>query len=328
WMEALLPFQQSCPFLPISPLPLPFITKPSIRISITSHLLSPVSLSLPSTLSPLNPHSMSTLPSPLPLSSPSPWYPIQWVKAGSPMASKLPLHSPHEHLDQLSSATSSFTLKPPATRTDHSSLPDDNDSTGGESYPLLTVPDSSSNGSRLGNSSGGSGRFGNKSSSSSGGGGGGSGGGVMSRKGSCESFSDTVGSPLKATSFTSTPASHSTVGRASEWEGSPRERGAAALMQGGTGSSTGGSSSAAGSGLTAINNLAQVAESLGSASVGALVALVSIWNFLGRMAAGYVSEQCLKRWCTPRPLCMLLVQAAMGCAHLLFSIGGECHAMS
>ncbi|CAI7855586.1 unnamed protein product [Closterium sp. NIES-53] len=35
----------------------------------------------------------------------------------------------------------------------------------------------------------------------------------------------------------------------------------------------------------------------------------------------YVSEQCLKRWCTPRPLCMLLVQAAMGCAHLLFSIG-------
>ncbi|CAI7778770.1 unnamed protein product, partial [Closterium sp. NIES-53] len=64
-----------------------------------------------------------------------------------------------------------------------------------------------------------------------------------------------------------------------------------------------------------------VAESLGSASVGALVALVSIWNFLGRMAAGYVSEQCLKRWCTPRPLCMLLVQAAMGCAHLLFSIG-------
>ncbi|CAI5506887.1 unnamed protein product, partial [Closterium sp. Naga37s-1] len=229
---------------------------------------------------------------------------------------------------------------------------------------------------------------------------------------------DTVGSPLKATSFTSTPASHSGAGRASEragsdvphtfdtstpasdmsagWasdrEGSPRERGGGGLGQAGSsaaGSGLGvgvrgngggvggcgeggregksmeveGRSSRAGgvevgrgqrgsalrvgmdhtllqaavtpeywllffamgcgtgSGLTAINNLAQVAESLGSASVGALVALVSIWNFLGRMAAGYVSEQCLKLWSTPRPLCMLLVQAAMGCAHLLFSIG-------
>lgn len=32
----------------------------------------------------------------------------------------------------------------------------------------------------------------------------------------------------------------------------------------------------------------QMAESLGSKSIGAFVALVSIWNFLGRMGAGYV----------------------------------------
>ncbi|CAI5492155.1 unnamed protein product [Closterium sp. Naga37s-1] len=334
---------------------------------------------------------------------------LPWVKAGSPMASKLPLHSPHEYHDHLSSATS-FTFKPSATRTDHSLFPD------GDDTPLLACTDTSSNSGRIGNTSSG-GSSGGDSSGGGGGGGSGSGMGPISRKGSCESFSDTDGSPLRATSFTSTPASHSGAGRASERVGfdrfvtstpasdrnaggaseravSPRGRGGeAALGQGGSSSTAGsglgggmggngggvvgcgeggkegkslevegrssrggplevgrGQRSSAlrvgmdhtllqaavtpeywllffamgcgtGSGLTAINNLAQVAESLGSASVGALVALVSIWNFLGRMAAGYMSEQCLKRWSTPRPLCMLLVQAAMGCAHLLFSIG-------
>ena len=31
----------------------------------------------------------------------------------------------------------------------------------------------------------------------------------------------------------------------------------------------------------------QMAESLGSTSIGAFVALVSVWNFLGRMGSGY-----------------------------------------
>eukprot|EP00271_Cylindrocystis_brebissonii_P007471 TRINITY_DN21046_c0_g1_i1.p1 TRINITY_DN21046_c0_g1~~TRINITY_DN21046_c0_g1_i1.p1 ORF type:complete len:598 (-),score=127.18 TRINITY_DN21046_c0_g1_i1:1375-3168(-) len=74
-----------------------------------------------------------------------------------------------------------------------------------------------------------------------------------------------------------------------------------------------------GSGLTAINNLGQMAEALGSKSVGAFVALVSVWNFLGRMGAGYVSEYYAKRYGTPRPLFMLAVQASMGGAHLLFA---------
>lgn len=34
----------------------------------------------------------------------------------------------------------------------------------------------------------------------------------------------------------------------------------------------------------------QMAESLGSRSIGAFVALVSIWNFLGRMGSGYDLE--------------------------------------
>ncbi|CAK9214582.1 unnamed protein product [Sphagnum jensenii] len=74
-----------------------------------------------------------------------------------------------------------------------------------------------------------------------------------------------------------------------------------------------------GSGLTAINNLAQMAESLGSRSVGAFVALVSVWNFLGRMGSGYVSEYYMKQYATPRPLFLLLVQVVMAVAHLLFA---------
>ncbi|KAG6554887.1 hypothetical protein Mapa_003471 [Marchantia paleacea] len=74
-----------------------------------------------------------------------------------------------------------------------------------------------------------------------------------------------------------------------------------------------------GSGLTAINNLAQMAESLGSRSIGAFVALVSVWNFLGRMGSGYLSEHYMKRHATPRPLFLLVVQLVMASAHLLFA---------
>ncbi|CAK9209420.1 unnamed protein product [Sphagnum troendelagicum] len=74
-----------------------------------------------------------------------------------------------------------------------------------------------------------------------------------------------------------------------------------------------------GSGLTAINNLAQMAESLGSRSVGAFVALVSVWNFLGRMRSGYVPEYYMKQYATPRPLFLLFVQVVMAVAHLLFA---------
>ncbi|KAG0629114.1 hypothetical protein M758_1G077600 [Ceratodon purpureus] len=74
-----------------------------------------------------------------------------------------------------------------------------------------------------------------------------------------------------------------------------------------------------GSGLTAINNLAQMAESLGSRSIGAFVALVSVWNFLGRMGSGYISEYYMKQYATPRPVFLFCVQAVMACAHLLFA---------
>lgn len=47
-----------------------------------------------------------------------------------------------------------------------------------------------------------------------------------------------------------------------------------------------------GSGLAAVNNISQIGGSLGYTSfeTGTLVSLWSIWNFLGRFGAGYVSD--------------------------------------
>lgn len=46
----------------------------------------------------------------------------------------------------------------------------------------------------------------------------------------------------------------------------------------------------AGSGLMVIDNLGQISQSLGYEDAHIFVALISIWNFLGRLGGGYVSE--------------------------------------
>jgi len=45
-----------------------------------------------------------------------------------------------------------------------------------------------------------------------------------------------------------------------------------------------------GSGLTVIDNLGQMSESLGYDNTHIFVSMISIWNFLGRVGGGYVSE--------------------------------------
>jgi hypothetical protein len=45
-----------------------------------------------------------------------------------------------------------------------------------------------------------------------------------------------------------------------------------------------------GSGVTAINNLAQMGEAQGYSDVSIFVSLISIWNFLGRLGGGALSE--------------------------------------
>ncbi|KAK8936018.1 hypothetical protein KSP39_PZI013542 [Platanthera zijinensis] len=75
--------------------------------------------------------------------------------------------------------------------------------------------------------------------------------------------------------------------------------------------------------LTAIDNMGQIGESLGypSKSINTFVSLISIWNAMGRLAAGFLSEIFLKRYDFPRPL-MLTVVLLLACAgHLLIAFG-------
>ncbi|TYH16395.1 hypothetical protein ES288_A05G113800v1 [Gossypium darwinii] len=61
--------------------------------------------------------------------------------------------------------------------------------------------------------------------------------------------------------------------------------------------------------LTAVDNLGQIGESLGypNKTVTSFVSLVSIWNFLGRVFSGFVSEILIVKYKLPRPLMMAIV---------------------
>lgn len=73
--------------------------------------------------------------------------------------------------------------------------------------------------------------------------------------------------------------------------------------------------------LTAIDNLGQIGASLGypKKSISTFVSLVSIWNYLGRVVAGFVSEILLKRYKFPRPLILTLTLFVSCIGHLLIA---------
>ncbi|KAI8563604.1 hypothetical protein RHMOL_Rhmol03G0122200 [Rhododendron molle] len=73
--------------------------------------------------------------------------------------------------------------------------------------------------------------------------------------------------------------------------------------------------------LTAIDNLGQIGTSLGypNKSVSTFVSLVSIWNYLGRVAAGFVSEILLTKYKLPRPLFLTLILLFSCIGHLLIA---------
>ncbi|CAI5474651.1 unnamed protein product [Closterium sp. Yama58-4] len=75
-----------------------------------------------------------------------------------------------------------------------------------------------------------------------------------------------------------------------------------------------------GSGLTAINNLAQMASSQDYSRVQLFVSLVSVWNFIGRLAGGYCSEHLVKTYFLPRPLLLLVAQLVMSAGHAIYAI--------
>ncbi|OEL30029.1 hypothetical protein BAE44_0008951 [Dichanthelium oligosanthes] len=79
----------------------------------------------------------------------------------------------------------------------------------------------------------------------------------------------------------------------------------------------------AGGTLTAIDNMGQIGQSLGypTKSVDAFVSLISVWNYAGRVTAGYVSEALLSRYRFPRPLALTLVLLLSCAGHLLITFG-------
>ncbi|XP_027064869.1 protein NUCLEAR FUSION DEFECTIVE 4-like [Coffea arabica] len=75
--------------------------------------------------------------------------------------------------------------------------------------------------------------------------------------------------------------------------------------------------------LVAIDNLGQIGKSLGyqTKAIATFVTLVSIWNYLGRVAAGFASEILLAKYKFPRPLMMALVLLVSCAGHLLIAFG-------
>ncbi|XP_062201691.1 protein NUCLEAR FUSION DEFECTIVE 4-like [Phragmites australis] len=75
--------------------------------------------------------------------------------------------------------------------------------------------------------------------------------------------------------------------------------------------------------LTAIDNMGQIGESLGypQRSISTFVSLISIWNYLGRVAAGFGSEALLARYRIPRPLLVAAVLLLTVPGHLLIAFG-------
>ncbi|XP_015882674.3 protein NUCLEAR FUSION DEFECTIVE 4 [Ziziphus jujuba] len=78
-----------------------------------------------------------------------------------------------------------------------------------------------------------------------------------------------------------------------------------------------------GSGVATINNMSQVGESLGykTIEINSFVSLWSIWNFLGRLGAGFLSDLLLHNKGWPRPLLMAITLAIMVSGHIIIASG-------
>ncbi|KAF4370979.1 hypothetical protein F8388_002872 [Cannabis sativa] len=77
----------------------------------------------------------------------------------------------------------------------------------------------------------------------------------------------------------------------------------------------------AGGALTLIDNLGQIGSSLGypKHSIATFISLISIWNFLGRVVAGFASEIFLTKYKLPRPLLLAIVMLLSCVGHLLIA---------
>lgn len=77
-----------------------------------------------------------------------------------------------------------------------------------------------------------------------------------------------------------------------------------------------------GSGLTAMDNVGQVGASLSysESAINSFVSMVSIWNFLGRLGAGALSELALHEKGLPRPLFIMGALTALALGHTILAL--------
>ncbi|KAK8534141.1 hypothetical protein V6N12_047534 [Hibiscus sabdariffa] len=76
-----------------------------------------------------------------------------------------------------------------------------------------------------------------------------------------------------------------------------------------------------GSGLTVIDNLGQMSQSLGYDNTHIFVSVISIWNFLGRVCGGSVSEIIVRDHAYPRLVAIAVAQLVMAVGHVFFAMG-------
>ena len=78
-----------------------------------------------------------------------------------------------------------------------------------------------------------------------------------------------------------------------------------------------------GAGVATINNMNQLGHSLGytTLEITSFVSLWSIWNFLGRLGAGYLSDFLLHKRGWARPLLIAITQAIMALGHIIIASG-------
>ncbi|PON93323.1 Major facilitator [Trema orientale] len=78
-----------------------------------------------------------------------------------------------------------------------------------------------------------------------------------------------------------------------------------------------------GAGVATINNMNQLGHSLGytTLEITSFVSLWSIWNFLGRLGAGYLSDFLLRTRGWARPLLISITQAIMAVGHIIIASG-------
>ncbi|KAI3820587.1 hypothetical protein L1987_08135 [Smallanthus sonchifolius] len=74
-----------------------------------------------------------------------------------------------------------------------------------------------------------------------------------------------------------------------------------------------------GSGVTVLNNLAQIAGSVGFEDTSTLMSLFSFCNFLGRLGGGAVSEYFVRLNATPRTFWTMITQVIMVLTYLLYA---------